>query len=108
MKKTLMKIVPTLLCFWMGKSFADEPTASQEIENNTTEPTSEQERGEAAFLEVYRVLQHPRCLNCHPDGDAPLQGDVSKPHAMNITRMSEEAGLECAACHQEKNWKYSD
>ena len=60
-------------------------------------------KGVEAFDDVYKVLQHPRCLNCHPSGDAPLQSDESKPHAMNITRASVEAGLECAACHQEKN-----
>ena len=23
---------------------------------------------------VYRVLQHPRCVNCHPSGDVPFKG----------------------------------
>ena len=31
--------------------------------------------GLAAFETVRAVLQHPRCQNCHPAGDAPLQGD---------------------------------
>ena len=33
---------------------------------------------------IYGVLQHPRCMNCHPLGDAPLQGDASAPHAQNV------------------------
>ncbi len=61
------------------------------------------EAGKKAFVEVARVLQSPRCMNCHPSGDAPLQGDVPKAHAMNITRASVEAGLACNTCHQEKN-----
>jgi hypothetical protein len=61
------------------------------------------EAGRQAFLDVARVLQSPRCMNCHPVGDAPLQGDRNKPHAMNITRASVEAGLPCGTCHQEKN-----
>jgi hypothetical protein len=59
--------------------------------------------GKKAFLDVARVLQSPRCMNCHPSGDAPLQTDRSKPHAMNITRASVEAGVACGTCHQEKN-----
>ena len=59
--------------------------------------------GIQAFQDVYSVLQHPRCLNCHPSGDAPLQTDASTPHAMNITRSSTDAGLKCAACHQTQN-----
>lgn len=105
MKTIFLMIVPTVLCFWIGHSFADDGKKdSQKNENNVSKLTSEQKAiGESAFLDVYRVLQHPRCLNCHPDGEAPLQGDLSIPHAMNITRGSEEAGLECATCHQNKN-----
>jgi hypothetical protein len=40
----------------------------------------------AAFQEVYKMLMHPRCLNCHPSGDAPLQGDDSHPHLQNVQR----------------------
>ncbi len=60
-------------------------------------------RGKDAFLVVARVLQSPRCMNCHPAGDAPLQTDRSRPHAMNITRASVEAGLACNTCHQDRN-----
>jgi hypothetical protein len=59
--------------------------------------------GKRAFVDVARVLQSPRCRNCHPIGDAPLQTDAGKPHAMNISRASVDAGLPCAACHQERN-----
>ncbi len=56
--------------------------------------------GTAAFLDVVQVLQSPRCMNCHPVGDAPLQGDLSRPHAMSITRHSPEVGLPCSTCHR--------
>lgn len=59
--------------------------------------------GKAAFGTVYRVLLHPRCMNCHPAGDAPLQHDDSRPHAQNISRRSERNGLPCAACHRDRN-----
>jgi hypothetical protein len=60
--------------------------------------------GAKAFADVARVLQSPRCRNCHPAGERPLQGDgAGRPHAMNISRASVDAGLSCAACHQTRN-----
>jgi hypothetical protein len=32
------------------------------------------DRSRSLFFEAGRVLQHPRCLNCHPAGDRPSQG----------------------------------
>jgi hypothetical protein len=68
-------------------------------------PVSEarQAAGREAWGTVYKTLMSPRCMNCHPAGDAPLQTDASSPHAMNISRVSERSGLACAACHQTKN-----
>lgn len=40
----------------------------------------------AAFEKVYKVLMSPRCMNCHPAGDIPLQGDDSHLHTMSPTR----------------------
>jgi hypothetical protein len=60
----------------------------------------------AAFLEVYKVLMHPRCMNCHPSGDAPLQGDDSHVHLQNVKRGEDGKGkyaLKCANCHQDTN-----
>ncbi len=59
-----------------------------------------------AFLTAYRVLQHPRCLNCHPSGDTPLQGDDSHPHAFRVKRGADGTGvsaMKCANCHQVEN-----
>ena len=60
----------------------------------------------AAFLKAYTVLMHPRCMNCHPSGDAPLQGDDSHVHAQNVLRGPDGKGkyaLKCANCHQFAN-----
>jgi hypothetical protein len=60
----------------------------------------------AAFLEVYKVLMHPRCMNCHPSGDSPLQGDDSHVHMQNVRRGEDGKGkyaLKCANCHQDAN-----
>jgi len=56
-----------------------------------------------AFLDVVAVLKSPRCMNCHPSGDHPLQGDGSKPHAQNISRRTVAAGVPCSTCHQDRN-----
>jgi len=60
----------------------------------------------AAFKEAYKVLMHPRCMNCHPSGDAPLQGEDSHIHAQNVKRGPDGKGkyaLKCANCHQDAN-----
>ncbi len=64
------------------------------------------ERSRALFLEASRVLLHPRCANCHPDGDSPLQGMEGQPHYPPVTRGPGDkgvVGLECTSCHQDKN-----
>jgi hypothetical protein len=66
-------------------------------------PSPERPDAERDFAVLATVLLSPRCKNCHPAGDAPLQGDRGTPHAMNITRRSAEAGLPCTTCHREAN-----
>ena len=46
----------------------------------------------AAFLAAYKVLMHPRCMNCHPSGDVPLQGDDSHLHVQNVKRGEDGKG----------------
>ena len=59
-----------------------------------------------AFRAAYTVLMHPRCLNCHPAGDRPLQGDDSHVHLQNVKRGTAgrgEYGMKCQTCHQDTN-----
>lgn len=59
-----------------------------------------------AFLQVYTVLMSPRCMNCHPSGNKPLQGDDSHIHTMNVQRGKDGRGLyamKCSNCHQPQN-----
>lgn len=63
-------------------------------------------RADSAFARVYPVFMHSRCVNCHPAGDAPLQGDQGLVHAQNVQRGPDGKGLfalKCAACHQASN-----
>jgi len=59
-----------------------------------------------AFMEVYKVLMSPRCMNCHPAGDIPLNGDDNHLHNMNPQRGKDGKGLnamKCSNCHQSTN-----
>lgn len=59
-----------------------------------------------AFADVYKVLLSPRCMNCHPSGDVPLQGDDSHLHSMLPQRGKDGKGvyaMKCTNCHQPTN-----
>ncbi len=70
---------------------ADEPAKKSE------------EEGARHFVEIAKVLQSPRCQNCHPSGDAPLHGDSGAAHSMNVSRHSVSSGLHCTTCHRSEN-----
>jgi cytochrome c553 len=60
---------------------------------------------EELFAPIARVMQHPRCVNCHVKGDAPLNGDEGRPHRMKINRGVDDLGApaaRCYACHGKK------
>jgi mono/diheme cytochrome c family protein len=63
-------------------------------------------RSVALFEEMGKVLTHPRCVNCHPRTDRPLQGDAMAPHNPPVVRGPADQGapgLECATCHGPRN-----
>jgi hypothetical protein len=73
---------------------------------NGAAPTADSVASVQAFEGVYKVLMSPRCMNCHPAGDAPLQGDDSHIHTMNVQRGIDGHGvyaLKCSNCHQAQN-----
>jgi hypothetical protein len=67
-------------------------------------------RSRALFAEAAKVITSPRCMNCHPAGDNPSQGDnehVHKPAAFRGEAGVGVPGLPCAACHTDKNFPLS-
>ena len=63
-------------------------------------------RARELFLSIIPVLKHPRCLNCHANGDFPRQGDDSHVHTQNVKRGLYgfgKYGQRCSTCHQEEN-----
>jgi len=64
-------------------------------------------RSAAIFTELGRVLTHPRCMNCHPAGDRPRQGDARRLHEPPVARGPDGHGTEtmrCDTCHQKANF----
>src|SRR5258708_19753106 len=64
------------------------------------------EQSRAFFLQASRVFLHPRCANCHPDGETPLQGMDAKTHDPPVVRGKDDhgvAGSRSDSCHQDPN-----
>jgi hypothetical protein len=64
-------------------------------------------RSAALFIELAKVLLHPRCVNCHPGGDRPRQGDLARLHQPPVARGPDGHGLEtmrCSICHGPANF----
>jgi hypothetical protein len=59
------------------------------------------QRSRAIFAELGKVLTHPRCMNCHPAGDQPLQGAEHRIHYPPARRAG--LGDTCVACHTDRN-----
>jgi hypothetical protein len=64
------------------------------------------ERSMALFEEAGKVIEHPRCVNCHPAGDRPLQGNAMRLHEPPVARGEANFGLPgmtCNTCHGPDN-----
>jgi len=87
----------------MSYGFKNSPAADNGRNQNINKDSVESVK---AFIDVYTVLMSPRCMNCHPSGDIPLQGDDSRLHAMLPQRGKDGKGvyaMKCANCHQPTN-----
>jgi hypothetical protein len=92
-----------LLTAGLATAAAAQDLKSPEDFNTMEEETA---RSAAIFEEMAKVITHPRCLNCHPVGDRPTQGDDMTPHMPPILRGEADMGppgLKCTACHGEEN-----
>src|SRR5690349_11248765 len=64
-------------------------------------------RAIALFNEAAKVIESPRCMNCHPAGDRPAQGDDSHPHQPLVARGPDDFGaiaMRCTTCHGPANF----
>ena len=65
-------------------------------------------RSQAIFTEMGKVILSPRCVNCHPKGDSPLQ-NAGALHVPPVGRGPDGhglAGLECSTCHGAENVEF--
>ncbi len=102
MKKLILISLIALITGLATMSFNAEPVSK----NNYPALPKDSVGSAKAFLSVYKVLMSPRCMNCHPSGDAPLQGDDSHIHTMSVKRGVDGKGLysqRCSNCHQPEN-----
>jgi hypothetical protein len=69
---------------------------------------SKNERAVALFQEAGKVIQSPRCMNCHPATERPTQTDRMRPHIPLVVRgeggMGAAGGLACTTCHHAENF----
>jgi len=66
------------------------------------------ERSRALFAEAGKVIESPRCQNCHPAGNRPSQGEDMHPHQPMVVRGADDHGvpaLRCTTCHQAANYE---
>jgi hypothetical protein len=108
-----MRTVPGA-CFAAAILFALAPAAAQQPQD--LRPPSAfasipdaAARSRALFAEAAKVITHPRCMNCHPAGDRPLQGNDSHLHQPLVVRGDGGHGVpgnQCSACHSEKNFDH--
>jgi len=81
-------------------------TARDDASQKSKAGASARASGLAAWQQVYSVLTHPRCINCHTATNYPQQGDDRHRHFANAVRGPAGKGvpaLQCVTCHQEAN-----
>jgi hypothetical protein len=99
---TVLTIILSVIVL-MNSAFKSEPANSNAGDERIYKDSVESVK---AFMDVYRVLMSPRCMNCHPAGDVPLTGDDNRLHNMSPQRGKDGKGvyaMKCSNCHQPTN-----
>jgi hypothetical protein len=84
-----------------------EPSTMLATPESFANISDEAARSAALFAEAGKVLTSPRCVNCHPAGDRPLQGEARRLHQPPVERGRDGFGavpMRCATCHQSANF----
>ncbi|MFW2543912.1 Isoquinoline 1-oxidoreductase subunit [Primorskyibacter sp. 2E107] len=70
---------------------------------------NEAERSSALFGEMMAVIEHPRCMNCHPVDNTPRQGMEMAVHQPPVVRGVADfgaPGMRCSTCHGTENMAF--
>ena len=100
----LMGLLAVLLLFKADSTPLAKPAPDMPVRSLSQDP----ER--TPFDKMMEVLTHKRCVNCHPAGDAPRQGEDSHIHKFGVVRGADNHGAEalrCHSCHMTENNSYS-
>jgi len=114
--KTLLTIAIGIACaatVLVASRFIEANAAQAQVAV-TLKPPSEfhsiqdkRARSMALFQEAGKVIQSPRCLNCHPVTDRPRQGDDMHIHEPPVQRGAGgmgASGMRCFTCHGAANF----
>lgn len=102
------RVVPAALLIVLclaGASRADTPFSPLQPPSSFRNIADVKSRSAAFFAEASKVLQHPRCLNCHPVTREPTQGDDLHAHVPKL-QIGDNHGtkaLPCTSCHGPTN-----
>lgn len=106
---TLIGMGVATLFVWRWTASASESAATTTLRSVSEfkSISNKRARSVAIFREAGKVIQSPRCVNCHPRGDRPLQTDAGRPHEPLVVRGVDgngAPGMECSTCHHDANF----
>lgn len=108
MKRRLFFLLAIISAIGLVSMAFDDTSSLSESTTNDKHPI--QHSSEEAFDIMMQVVAHKRCVNCHPAGDRPHQGEDSHIHNFNVQRGEDGHGLpalQCSTCHQKENNNFS-
>ncbi len=106
--KYFILIMSLIVGIVLGFTYASSDTHTNDTTTPRNNHTTTQEND--PFDKMMQVLTHKRCVNCHPAGDRPRQGEDSHYHNFGVQRGKDNHGvaaLRCESCHHEENNEYS-
>ena len=106
MRRTFIVAVPAILLAFSDVPAADAPGVALKTPAEFAGYADELSRSVALFREAGRVLEHPRCVNCHPSDRHPTQGENFRRHMPPIDPGPDNRGtmaLPCTSCHGNTN-----
>jgi hypothetical protein len=104
---SLASLMTALVLIPVANVESAEPSTTLAAPESFANISDEAARSVALFAEAGKVLTSPRCVNCHPAGDRPLQGEAHRLHQPPVERGSDGFGLasmRCATCHRSANF----
>ena len=108
--KSIPFLIVILICtIVIGFGFTDLKKYEDPSKAEASSPSGMAQSAEP-FDKMVLVLTHKRCVNCHPAGNQPRQGEDSHFHNFGVTRGADNHGvaaLRCQSCHQYENNDYS-